>query len=94
MAITQGINGTFFPAQDYENVEPIYFRKFKKTIAVDSVWETRIFYEITRFPLGRQSTIDLLCKNYGDPKYSYTWWSTPNGICMSEQIYTYYKLVE
>jgi hypothetical protein len=94
MAITQGINGTFFPAQDYETVEPVYIRKFKKTIPVDNGWEDRVFYEITKFPMGRQATFNLLTEHYGEPKYSNTWWSTFNGISMNEQIYTYYKLME
>lgn len=94
MAITQGINGTFFPHQDIEEVEPVYFRKFKKTISVDGQWENRVFYEITRFPMGRQTTLDWLCEYYKHPMYSNTWWSTHNGICMNEKIYTHYKLME
>ena len=98
MAITKrlndGMNGTFFPVQDIEEVEPIYFRKFKKTVSVDNVWEDRVFYEITRFPMGRQSTIDWLTKQYGLMRYSDTWWYTTNGICMNEKIYTHYKLME
>lgn len=94
MAITQGINGTFFPAQDIEEVEPIYFRKFKKTVSVDGNWEDRVFYEITRFPMGRNATIEWLKTHYGEKVYSYTWWATVNGICMNEKIYIHYKLME
>lgn len=94
MAITQGINGTFFPVQDIEEVEPIYFRKFKKTIPVDGEWEDRTFYEITRFPLGRGNTEEWLRKHYGNVRYSFSWWTTHNGICMYEKIYTHYKLSE
>ena len=94
MALTQGINGTFFPAQEIEEVEPVYFRKFKKTIPLDGQWGDRIFYEITKFPMGRQSTIDWLAKFHGPYRYSDTWWYTHNGICMSEKIYIHYKLVE
>ena len=94
MAIAKGINGTFFTPQDIEEVEPIYFRKFSKTVSVDNSWETRVFYEITKFPMGRQSTIDWLSNNYGLMKYASTWWYTSNGICMNEKIYTHYKLME
>jgi hypothetical protein len=94
MAITQGINGTFFPAQEYETVEPIYFRKFKKTVSVGGVWEDRIFYEISKFPMGRSNTEIWLSEKYGPPKYSNTWWTTHNSICMTEKIYTHYKLLE
>ena len=94
MAIAKGINGTFFPYQDIEEVEPIYFRKIKKTVPVDNTWEDRVFYEITKFPMGRQSTIDWLSNQYGPVRYSETWWQTSNGICMSEKIYTHYKLME
>jgi len=94
MAITQGINGTFFPYQEIEEVEPIYFRKLKKTILVDNVWEDRVFYEITQFPMGRQNTMSWLSKTYGQFKYSDTWWTTVNGIVMNEKIYTHYKLME
>jgi hypothetical protein len=93
MAITQGINGTFSPMY-CEDAEPVYFRKFKKTIPLDGQWQDSVFYEITKFPIGRQSTIDLLHKHYGEPKYSNSWWSTHNGICMNEKIYTHYKLLE
>ena len=94
MAIAQGINGTFFPQQAIEEVEPVYFRKFKKTIPVDNSWEDRVFYEITKFPMGRQVTEEWLRKNYGQHKYANTWWATVNGISMSEKIYTHYKLLE
>jgi len=85
---------TFFPKQEIIEVEPVYFRKFKKTISVDNTWEDRVFYEITRFPMGRQTTIDWLTERYGYMKYSNTWWYTHNGICMNEKIYTHYKLME
>ena len=94
MAITQGINGTFFPAQEYETVEPIYFRKFKKTIPIEGSWEERVISEITRFPMGRSDTENWLHKHYGDARYSVTWWATHYGICMDEKIYTHYKLSE
>lgn len=93
MANTPGV-GTFLPYQEIEDAEPIYFRKFKKTISVDNIWEDRVFYEITRFPMGRQTTIDWLNKYHGSLKYSDTWWATINGICMNEKIYTHYKLME
>lgn len=94
MAITQGINGTFFPAQEIEEVEPVYFRKFKKTVPLDGDWEDRVFYEITRFPMGRQNTIDWLLEHYHNKVYADTWWVTVNGIVMNEKIYTHYKLME
>jgi hypothetical protein len=94
MAIAKGINGTFFPYQEIEEVEPIYFRKFKKTVSVDNAWEDRVFYEITRFPMGRQNTIDWLLEHYHDRVYAGTWWTTVNGIVMNEKIYTHYKLME
>ena len=93
MAITQGINGTFVQYVEVDN-EEIYLRKFKKTVPVDNVWEDRVFYEITKFPMGRQSTLEWLDKHYGKPKYSENWWNTYNGICMNEKIYIHYKLME
>lgn len=94
MAITQGINGTFSPIYTYEDIEPIYFRKFKKTVAGVDAWEDRVFYEITKFPMGRSTTEKWLHEHYGQFKYSDTWWTTHNGICMCEKIYTHYKLCE
>lgn len=94
MAITQGINGTFFPHPEVIEVEPIYFRKFKKTVPLDGDWEDRVFYEITKFPMGRQTTLDWLTEKYKHPMYSNTWWATDNGICMNENIYIHYKLME
>ena len=92
MAIAQGINGTFVSYHEVD--EQIFIRKFKKTVSVDNVWEDRVFYEITQFPMGRQSTVEWLDKLYGKPKYSENWWNTYNGICMNEKIYTHYKLME
>ena len=93
MAITQGINGTFVQYNETDE-EPIYFRKFKKTIPIDNSWEDRVFYEITKFPMGRQNTIDWLIEHYHHKLYADTWWVTVNGICMNEKIYTHYKLME
>jgi hypothetical protein len=93
MAITQGINGTFSPIYQ-EDAEPIYFRKFKKTVPSNGAWEDRIFYEITKFPMDKSTTENWLYKHYGAKRYTDTWWSTHNGICMNEKIYTHYKLCE
>lgn len=93
MAITKGINGTWSLIND-PSEEPVYIRKFKKTVPVDGAWEDRVFYEMTQFPLGRQQTQDLLKKHYGPGVYSVSWWSTFNGIAMSEKIYIHYKLLE
>jgi hypothetical protein len=92
MAITQGINGTFVSYSEMD--DPIYFRKFKKTVPLDGSWETRVFYEITKFPLGRKETEQWLEDHYGKLKYSDSWWKTFNGICMNEKIYIHYKLLE
>lgn len=92
MAITQGINGTFAPLNDYE--EPIYFRIFKKTVSVGKLWEDRVFYEIKQFPMGRNTTEKWLSEKYGQFKYADTWWTTVNGVCMNEKIYLHYKLME
>jgi hypothetical protein len=93
MAITQGINGTFSPIYQ-EDAEPIYFRKFKKTVPSDGAWEDRIFYEMTLFLIGRDAIEKWLEKHYGIARYAGTWWTTHNGICMNEKIYTHYKLCE
>ena len=94
MGIAERINGTFSPIQTVEEVEPIYFRKFKKTVSIYGDWEDRVFYEITRFPMGRSQTSLWLQEHYGHYRYADTWWTTFNGICMNEKIYTHYKLVE
>lgn len=88
MAITQSM--TFFPHQDIIEVEPTYFRKLKKTIPDgNNGWEERIFYAITKdVSIARQ----WLQKNYGEAKYSDTWWYSPDTIVMSEKIYTHYAL--
>lgn len=85
---------TFSQYQEIIEVEQVYFRKFKKTVSVDNIWLDRVFYEITKFPMGRQNTIDWLTERYGYMKYSNTWWYTHNGICMNDKIYTHYKLME
>ena len=81
---------TFFPHQDIIEVEPTYFRKLKKTIPDgNNGWEERIFYAITKdVSIARQ----WLQKNYGEAKYSDTWWYSPDTIVMSEKIYTHYAL--
>jgi hypothetical protein len=77
------------------DVEPIYFRKFKKTVSVDNTWVDRVFYEIKRFPMGDMNVTEKwLYTHYGHKKYSDTWWSTYSGICMNEKIYIHYKLME
>jgi len=94
MAITQGLNGTLAQDLCYNDIEPIYFRIFKKTVPVDNTWEDRVFYEIKKFPMGRNETIDWLLKHYSNEEYAGTWWTTVNGICMNQKIYTHYKLIE
>ena len=77
MAITQ--NMTFFPHQDIIEVEPLYFRKLKKTVPDgNNGWEERIFYAITKdvtsarqwldfhysFPLFIIHTMHSVCKSF------------------------------
>jgi hypothetical protein len=88
MASTQGM--TFFPAQDIIEVEPLYFRKLKKTVPDgNNGWEERIFYAITK---DVASARQWLQQKYGEAKYCQTWWYSPDTIVMSEKIYTHYSL--
>ena len=92
MAITKDVSGSFAPIYQYvEEVEPVNFRKLKKTVSVNGVWEERIFYEIRPASI---STIDWLTKHYGKYSYQSTWWSTHNSIVMRDNIYTHWKLCE
>ena len=90
MANTQGLNGTFFPFQEVEVLEPIYFRKLKKTVPDGNTgWEERTFYAITKNVVDARQWLQ---KNYGEAKYCNTWWYSPDTIVMSEKIYTHYAL--
>ena len=81
---------TFFLAQEIIEVEPVYFRKLKKIVPDgNNGWEERIFYAITK---NVADTRQWLQKNYGEAKYSNTWWYSPDTIVMSETIYTHYAL--
>lgn len=88
MASTQGM--TFFPHQDIIEVEPLYFRKLKKTVPDgNNGWEERIFYAITKDVSIARQWLDY---HYGEAKYCDTWWYSPDTIVMSEKIYTHYAL--
>lgn len=90
MALTQGINGTFFPYQEIEEVEPVHFRKLKKTVPDGEYgWEERTFYALTK---NVNTARQWLQKNYGEAKYCDTWWFAPDTVVMSEKIYTHYAL--
>lgn len=93
MAITQGINGTFVT---YENIEPeevVGIRKIRKKVDNDGVWEDRTFILLTDNS-HRGGTQEWLKKHYGYPIYGLTWWATFNSVCMSDKIYTHWKLCE
>jgi hypothetical protein len=90
MAITQGINGTFSPYQEIEDVEPVYFTKLKKTVPDGNYgWEERTFYALTK---NVSPAVRWLHRHYGEANYCNTWWYTPDKVVMSEKIYTHYAL--
>lgn len=78
----------------YEDIEPINFRKFKKTIPLDGKWEDRVFYEIKTNNKEWHNAIKWCNKHYGGQSYTDTWWSTNNAVIMNEKIYIHYKLME
>lgn len=81
---------TVFPRPEIIDVEPVYFRKLKKIVPDgNNGWEERNFYAITK---NVSSARQWLQKNYGEAKYSNTWWYSPDTIVMSEKIYTHYAL--
>jgi hypothetical protein len=81
---------TFFPQQEIIEVEPLHFRKIKKTMPDGKGgWEERIFYAITK---NVASARQWLVQKYGEAQYCQTWWYSPDTIIMSEKIYTHYAL--
>jgi hypothetical protein len=93
MAITQGINGTLVT---YEYIEPetvIGIRKITKKVSVNGVWEDRTFIMLTDGS-GRSSVQSWLKEHYGPSVYGQTWWPSFNSVCMSDKIYTHWKLME
>ena len=81
---------TFFPAQEIVEVEPVHFRKLKKTVPDgNNGWEERTFVAITK---DVADVNQWLLQKYGEAKYCDTWWYSPNTIVMSEKIYTHYAL--
>lgn len=83
--------GSFAPYQEVIDVEPVNFRKLKKTVPFNGGWEERTFYEIRPASI---STLDWLHNNYGGYSYQNTWWSTHNSIVMRDKIYTHWKLCQ
>lgn len=79
---------------EYVDLEPIYFRKFKKTVPLNGGWEDRVFYEIKKPTRELHHSIEWCEKNYGGRRYSDTWWNTQEAIIMNEKIYIHYKLIE
>lgn len=81
---------TFFPHQEIIEVEPVYFRKLKKTVPDDNGgWEERTFVALTKDVADARQWLDF---HYGEAKYCDTWWYSPDTIVMSEKIYTHYAL--
>lgn len=81
---------TVFPRPEIVDVEPVYFRKLKKIVPDgNNGWEERTFYALTK---NVSSARQWLQQNYGEAKYSNTWWYSPDTIVMSEKIYTHYAL--
>ena len=81
---------TFTQIIDYEDVEPVYFSKLKKTVPDgNGGWEERTFVSITK---NVSSARQWLQQKYGEAKYCDTWWYAPDKIVMSEKIYTHYAL--
>jgi len=81
---------TFFPAQDIIEVEPVHFRKLKKTAPDgNSGWEERAFVALTKDVAGVRQWLDF---HYGKAKYCNTWWESSDTIVMSEKIYIHYML--
>lgn len=70
--------------------KPINFRKLKKTVPDgNGGWEERTFYALTKDVADARQWLQ---KNYGESRYSLTWWYSPDTVVMSEKIYTHYAL--
>jgi hypothetical protein len=81
---------TFSQVVEYDNWDPVYFRKLKKTVPDgNNGWEERHFCVITK---NVHDARQWLQKNYGEAKYCNTWWYSPDTVIMSEKIYTHYAL--
>lgn len=83
--------GSFVNYEEIIDVEPVNFRKLKKTVPSNGGWEERTFYEVRPASI---STLDWLHNNYGGHSYQNTWWSTHNSIVMRDKIYTHWKLCQ
>jgi hypothetical protein len=97
MAITSGINGTFSPTvHDYEPIEYAKIRKITKKVFINGVWEDKLFILLTdNTSLSKRQEIqDWLKEHYGNPAYQQTWWATFSSVCMSDKIYTHWKLLQ
>lgn len=94
MATSAGINGTFRPVfDDDEPIENAAIRKIVKKVSVKGVWEERVFIMLTDGS-NRTKVSDWLKEHYGPSIYSETWWSTFSSVCMSDKIYTHWKLLQ
>jgi hypothetical protein len=92
MATTQGINGTFAPI--YEELEYADIRKIVKKVHVDGQWQERTFILLTDGITNRRDIQDWLKEHYGPSIYQETWWATFSSVCMSDKIYTHWKLLQ
>ena len=93
MATSPGINGTFAPAWTDDEIEYAAIRKIIKKVNVNGVWEERVFIMLTDGS-NRTKVSDWLKEHYGPSIYSQTWWSTFSSVCMSDKIYTHWKLLQ
>ena len=71
-------------------------QKIKKKIAVDGVWEDRMFI---RIPIGPErmgpSELEVWCrKRLGGPKYLGEWFKVSGYIVLDEKTYMFWKLCE
>jgi hypothetical protein len=93
VATSKGINGTFAPAYIDEDIEYAAIRKIVKKVEKNGVWEDRVFIMLTD-GTNRTQVSDWLKEHYGPSIYSETWWSTFSSVCMSDKIYTHWKLLQ
>jgi hypothetical protein len=71
----------------------IGFRKIKKTVSVNGVWEEKIFIMLTDGS-NRHNIQQWLKDHYGPGVYGETWWATFTSVCMLDKIYTHYILCQ
>ncbi len=79
---------------DWIDEVPINFRKIKKTVSLNGIWEERIFYEIKENDTKRRLMEDWLTQHYGRAAYTITWWKTHTSVVMCDKIYTHWRLCE